>query len=83
MTRSLQIESRVGKDGVLTLRVPLAASDADTDVIVTIRPKSLHSSWPAGYFERTYGCLADDPMTVPEDAVWARPSFLAGINSIL
>lgn len=72
MTRSLQIESRVGKDGVLTLRVPLAASDADTDVIVTIRPKSPHASWPPGYIERTYGCLADDPMAIPDDPVPAR-----------
>jgi hypothetical protein len=69
MTRSLQIESRVGKDGVLTLRVPLAASDADTEVLVTIQPKPLHAAWPAGYFEQTYGCLADDPLAVPDDPV--------------
>ena len=72
MTRSLQIESRVGKDGVLTLRVPLAPSDADTDVIVTIQPKPSHRSWPPGYFEQTYGCMADDPTAVPDDPVPAE-----------
>ncbi|HWE02528.1 MAG TPA: hypothetical protein VG326_08960 [Tepidisphaeraceae bacterium] len=61
MTQSLQIESRVGTDGILTLRVPLAASDANTDVIVTISPKSAEDSpiarttWPVGYFDKTYG----------------------------
>jgi hypothetical protein len=73
MTRSLQIESRVGTDGVLTLRVPLGASDANTDVIVTIRPKlpedkrPAQPTWPVGYFEKTYGSLAADPLTIPED----------------
>ncbi len=67
MTRSLQIESRVGKVGVLLVRVPVAPSDADTDVIFTIQPKPAHRSWPPGYFERTYGCIADDPMAVPDD----------------
>lgn len=73
MTQSLQIESRVGPDGVLTLRVPLGASDANTDVIVTIRTKLpqdkrlAQSTWPIGYFDRTYRSLAADPLTIPED----------------
>ncbi len=75
MTPSFQIESRVGADGVLTLRVPLAQSDANMDVIVSIRPKSATDSriapatWPPGYFDKTYGSLAADPLTIPEDPV--------------
>jgi hypothetical protein len=75
MTRRFQIESRVGNDGVLALRVPLSPSDANTEVIVTIQPKSplshqtSTSSWPPGYFDKTYGCLANDPLTAPEDPV--------------
>lgn len=73
MTQNLQIESRVDKDGVLTLRVPLSPSDANTEVIVTIQPKAtLNQSgqgqdWPPGYFEQTYGSLAEDPLTLPDD----------------
>ena len=67
MTRSVQIESRVGKDGVLTLHVPLALSDADSEVLITIQPKLPHSAWPPGYFEQTYGCFADDPLAIPDD----------------
>jgi hypothetical protein len=45
------------------------------NVIVTIEPKSEgnrlagRSPWPVGYFERTYGCLADDPLVIPDDPV--------------
>jgi hypothetical protein len=73
MTQHLRIESRVGNDGVLTLRVPLAASDANTDVIVTIQPKVQGDkpgrglNWPSGYFDQTYGCLGNDPLAIPND----------------
>ena len=73
MTQSVRIESRVGKDGVLTLRVPLAPSDADTDVIVTIESKARRdkprpeANWPSGYFDETFGCLMNDPLTIPDD----------------
>jgi len=75
MTRSFQIESRVGNDGVLALRVALSPADANVEVIVTIHPKSppsdqiSASSWPPGYFEKTYGSLANDPLTIAEDPV--------------
>ena len=71
MTQSLQIESRVGTDGVLTLRVPLGPSDANTDVIVTIRPKSeearqiARAMWPPRIFREdpwlARGRSDDDP----------------------
>jgi len=73
MTQDLQLESRVRTDGILAVRVALPASGANTDVIVTIRPKSAEdkriaqSTWPHGYFEKTYGSLAADPLTIPED----------------
>lgn len=74
MVRSVRIESRVGKDGVLSLRVPLSAADADADVVVTIEPKpgqarvADKATWPPQYFEQTYGSLADEPMEIPGDA---------------
>ena len=75
MTRILTIESRVDKDGVLSLRVPLGPSDANSDVIVTIQPKPAPANpkpakdWPPGYFEKTYGALANDPLEIPDDPV--------------
>jgi len=73
MAQIIRFESRVGEDGVLTLRVPLAPSDANADVIVTIQPKAPPSEsanglgWPLEYFDETYGCLANNPLTIPDD----------------
>ena len=73
MTQNLQFESRVGQDGILTLRIPLTPSDANTDVIVTIQAKPpstatvTQSEWPPEYFEQTYGSMAGDPLQIPED----------------
>ena len=73
MSTNTEIESRVGGDGVLTIRVPFSASDANTEVIVTIRPKrsqgaaASRSTWPPGYFEKTYGSMKDEPMEIPSD----------------
>jgi len=38
MIQSIQIQSRVGSDGVLSLRVPLNPDDADSEVLITIEP---------------------------------------------
>jgi hypothetical protein len=73
MTQPMRIETRVGDDGILTLRVPFSQADANLDVVITIQPKPpveappTLSEWPPGYFERTYGCLADDPLSIPDD----------------
>lgn len=75
MSRSVQIQARVGPDGVLTLRVPLTPSEANVEVIVTMQPKSRPaqrsgaSDWPTGYFEKTYGSLANGQLSIPEDPV--------------
>ena len=73
MTRPLQLQSRVGDDGVLTLRVALSAEDAGRDVTVTIEPTAVavaepqRSAWPPGYFEATFGSSASDPIEEPAD----------------
>ncbi len=35
---TIEFQSRVGPDGMLTLQVPLGQAEAGTDVVVTIRP---------------------------------------------
>ena len=61
MTRPVQIESRVGPDGVLTLRVPLGPEEADARVKVTVEPLAtstkVHATAPDWhqFVEDTYG----------------------------
>ena len=62
MTGAIRIQSRADKDGVLNLRVPLGASEADAEVVVTIeRPDGSRASymqdWHA-FIAETYGSCA-------------------------
>jgi len=61
MTRPVRFESRVGPDGVLSLRVPLGPEEADARVRVTVeplpadeKPASDDSEWHR-FVEATYG----------------------------
>jgi hypothetical protein len=65
MLETIEIHSRVGRDGVLDVHVPLGEAEADQEVLVTIR--SLQSTpapritdraaWHA-FVEETYGSCA-------------------------
>lgn len=61
MTRPVQIESRVGPDGVLTVTVPLGLEEADVRVRVTVEPlpaangqPPVDSEWHQ-FVQETYG----------------------------
>jgi hypothetical protein len=65
VTRPLQFHSRVGKDGVLQLRIPLSPTEAGAEVVVTVqslpsvtgraaRSKDWHT-----FLNQTYGSCAD------------------------
>ena len=65
MTFPVKLESKVGSDGVLNLRVPLGVGEAGTDVLVTIQPAEAargssgqdHADWHQ-FVEETYGSCA-------------------------
>ena len=64
---SLKLRSRAGADGVLNLKVPVGAADAEVEVVVVFQlveraqplktPEEL--GWPPGFFERTAGSIPD------------------------
>ncbi len=72
--KCIQLESEVGADGVLELRIPLGAPDARKRVIVTIEPlpppvppsASDSSDWHE-FVERTYGSCAGLGLEEPPD----------------
>jgi hypothetical protein len=71
--KSIQLESEVGADGVLELRVPLGTHDARKRVIVTIEPlppappSAPDSSDWHEFVERTYGSCAGLGLEEPPD----------------
>jgi hypothetical protein len=68
--QSIQLKGHVKADGTLELRVPTGLPESDVEVVVVVHPmhgeagkrSPAERGWPPGYFERTAGCLADDPI---------------------
>ncbi|MBI5765048.1 MAG: hypothetical protein HZA51_16155 [Planctomycetes bacterium] len=69
---TIQVHSRVGDDGVLEVRIPLGAADANTDVVVTVAPvksaecQSTKEPW-ADFISNTYGSCAGLGFEEPAD----------------
>ena len=65
---TIKMQSRVGKDGILRLEVPIGVANADLEVLVVVQPIAQtnedHAEWLA-FIERTAGSLADDPVDRP------------------
>lgn len=63
---TIKLKTHVGSDGILKLEVPVGVSNSDLEVLVVLQPLINLSvdelGWPIGYFEETYGSLADDPI---------------------
>ena len=72
---SIKIRSRVGSDGVLHLDVPVDFCDQEIEVTVMVEkvgpvfksPENL--GWPAGFFDRTLGSCADDPIVIDDEGI--------------
>ena len=75
MSDRIQIHSRVGKDGVLQVRVPFKPADAGKDMLVTIT--SAHDSPGNGmnwqqFLDSTYGSCADLGLQRPDQGAFEQ-----------
>ena len=67
----IETTATVGEDGTVTIDDPVDASPGRHRIVLVIDeqvagPESeAHegSAWPLGYFEQTFGTLANDPLT--------------------
>ncbi len=72
---SVKLRSRVGSDGVLRLDVPVGLTDAELEVTVTFKKvtpvtkTSEELGWEPGFFERTYGSCADNPIVIDNEGI--------------
>jgi hypothetical protein len=66
---SLKLKTHVGSDGILKLELQTGVANRDLEVLVVMQPLETQPvddlGWPLGFFERTYGALADDPIERP------------------
>jgi len=78
------IKTRLKPDGTLQVAIPTGLPEADVDVLVVVRPLDAgggkvaqKSSWPEEFLDKTYGCLAEDPlMSEPKLQQEAREKLL-------
>jgi hypothetical protein len=69
---SIKLEAIVDEDGLLKLEVPAKGlENRRLEVLVVLQTLPLEAvdenGWPIGFFERTYGALADDPIERPAE----------------
>jgi hypothetical protein len=73
---TLKLRTHVGSDGVLKLELPTAMNNREIEVVVVIQAVTESPvdalGWPVGFFERTYGALADKPLERPAELSWAK-----------
>jgi len=81
---SFSAKARVNPDGSLQVAIPTGLPETDVDVLVVVQPvgaggeeKPAVGQWPAGFFERTFGCLTEDPLVAgPQLLPEAREKLL-------
>jgi len=63
---TLKLSAHIDETGMLKLEVPTGLSAGAVEVVVVVQTRQAESidakGWPLGFFERTYGALADDPI---------------------
>ncbi|MBZ0316304.1 MAG: hypothetical protein K8L91_07795 [Anaerolineae bacterium] len=63
---AMKFRTRVGQDGILQLEMPDELWGQEVEAILVLRAlKEIETNslgWPVGFFERTYGAFADNPM---------------------
>ncbi len=70
---TITLHARTDAEGTLRLDVPTGHTNTEVEVVLVIQPRPEVAAagspeargWPGGFFERTYGCHADDPIRRP------------------
>jgi hypothetical protein len=66
---TIKLKAHVGSDGLLKLKLPTGVTNRELEVVVVMQPLEEEEvdelGWPIGFFDRTYGALADDPIERP------------------
>lgn len=61
---SIKLQTHVGHDGLLQLKLPVGIIDQDLEVIVIYQPikQTPKTAWSPGFFERTFGAWQGEPL---------------------
>lgn len=63
---TIKLKTHVGQDGILHLELPVHIRNQVIEILVVLQPVENEPldemGYPIGYFDETYGSLADDPI---------------------
>lgn len=69
MMETIKLQAQVDDDGLLKLELPTGMANRKLEVLIVMQPLEEAEvddlGWPIGFFDRTYGALADDPIERP------------------
>ncbi len=76
--QTIRVREKTGKDGSLHLNIPVGKPDSEFDVLVVLQPAAngettAERGWPTGYFESTYGSIADESFSRPPQGELPTP----------
>jgi hypothetical protein len=76
--QTIRVLEKTGKDGMLSLRIPLGKPEAEYEVLVVVQPRTAAAmpeerGWPAGYFETTFGSIDDETFVRPPQGELPKP----------
>ena len=72
---TLILRQRTAQNGTVVIPIPEYLRDQDLEMVLVIQPTQPRQ-WRPGFFEETYGSLADDPLELLE------PLLESKINTI-
>jgi hypothetical protein len=68
---TIKITAHTDHTGTLKLEFPTSLPNQEVEVVVVLQPLEVIArdamGWPVGFFERTYGAFADEPIERPAE----------------
>lgn len=67
---TLRLKARADQHGVLHLETPVGIPGAEVEIVISydsVDEPLDAMGYPLGYFEETYGSMADDPLEIGDD----------------
>jgi len=61
---TIRVIEKTGKDGMLSVRIPLGKLEVECEILVTVQPATDERAWPLGYFDLS-GSITDETFVRP------------------
>ena len=75
--QTILVREKTGKDGTLSLQIPLGKPEAEYEVLVVVQPNEARTTpeergWPPGYFDLA-GSMDDETFVRPPQGELPKP----------